>query len=102
MDRPANRPAAPLLVGERGAGGDASANTAGFGCLHCVEQLHLLRPAYAQFAELGVDIVAIGSDTAPNIHQASLDLPAAERIPFPMLADPKLEAFKAWRCHDDV
>ncbi len=73
----------------------------GFGCLHCVEQLHLLRPAYAQFAEMGVDIVAIGSDTAPNIHQASLDLPAAERIPFPMLADPKLEAFKAWRCHDD-
>ena len=73
----------------------------GFGCLHCVEQLHLLRPAHAQFAELGVDIVAIGSDTAPNIHQASLDLPAAERMPFPMLADPKLKAFKAWRCHDD-
>ncbi|MGK0202873.1 MAG: peroxiredoxin [Planctomycetota bacterium] len=73
----------------------------GFGCLHCVEQLHLLRPAQAQFAELGVDIVAIGSDTAPNIHQASLDLPAAERMPFPMLADPKLKAFKAWRCHDD-
>lgn len=73
----------------------------GFGCLHCVEQLHLLRPAHAQFAELGVDIVAIGSDTAPNIHQASLDLPAAERMPFPMLADSKLKAFKAWRCHDD-
>mgnify|MGYP003664314290 FL=1 len=73
----------------------------GFGCLHCVEQLHLLRPAHAKFAELGVDIVAIGSDTAANIHAASLDLPAAERMPFPMLADKKLAAFKAWRCHDD-
>ena len=73
----------------------------GFGCLHCVEQLHLLRPLQARFAELGVDIVAIGSDTASKIHAANLDLTAAERMPFAMLADPKLEAFKAWRCHDD-
>lgn len=73
----------------------------GFGCLHCVEQLHLLRPAHKRFAELGIEIVAIGSDTAANIHGASLDLPEDQRMPFPMLADPKLEAFKAWRCHDD-
>ena len=50
---------------------------------------------------IGVDIVAIGSDTASKIHAANLDLTAAERMPFAMLADPKLEAFKAWRCHDD-
>ena len=73
----------------------------GFGCLHCVEQLHMLRPLHGEFAELGVDIVAIGSDTAGNIRRANLDLPVAERMPFPMLADPKLEAFRAWRCHDD-
>jgi peroxiredoxin len=73
----------------------------GFGCLHCVEQLHLLRPLQQQFAELGIDVVAIGSDTAANIQQANLDLPEAERMMFPMLADPKLQAFKAWRCHDD-
>ena len=63
--------------------------------------MHLLRPLQARFAELGVDIVAIGSDTACKIHAANLDLTAAERMPFAMLADPKLEAFKAWRCHDD-
>lgn len=73
----------------------------GFGCLHCVEQLHLLRPLQQQFAELGIDVVAVGSDTAANIQQANLDLPEAERMMFPMLADPKLQAFKAWRCHDD-
>lgn len=73
----------------------------GFGCLHCVEQLHLLRPMQKQFSDLGVDIVAIGSDTAANIHAANLDLPEAERLPFAMLADPKLDAFKAWRCYDD-
>ena len=73
----------------------------GFGCLHCVEQLHLLRPMHREFAELGVDVVAIGSDNADNIRAANLDLPQAERLPFPMLADPQLTAFKAWRCHDD-
>ncbi len=73
----------------------------GFGCLHCVEQLHKLRPMHNQFAELGVDIVAIGSDTADNIHAANLDLAEGDRMPFPMLADAKLEAFKKWRCHDD-
>lgn len=73
----------------------------GFGCLHCVEQLHKLRPMHKQFAELGVDIVAIGSDTADNIHTANLDLAKGERMPFPMLADARLKAFKAWRCHDD-
>ena len=73
----------------------------GFGCLHCVEQLHLLRPMLKPFADAGVDIVAIGSDTAQNILAANSDLPAAERMPFPMLADPKLTAFQAWRCHDD-
>ncbi|MCK5945028.1 MAG: redoxin domain-containing protein, partial [Planctomycetes bacterium] len=47
----------------------------GFGCLHCVEQLHALRPLHDAFAELGVDVVAIGSDTVASTRQAFLDLP---------------------------
>ena len=30
-----------------------------------------------------------------------MDLPAAERMPFPMLCDPKMQDFRAWRCFDD-
>jgi len=73
----------------------------GFGCLHCVEQLHALRPLTEQFAAAGIDIVAIGSDTVAGTRQAFQDLPAAERMPFPMLCDPNLKAFKRWRCYDD-
>lgn len=73
----------------------------GFGCLHCVEQLHALRPMHDAFAAAGIDIVAIGTDTSADTWAAMFDLPEAERMPFPMLCDPELEAFRAWRCHDD-
>ncbi|MEC8252612.1 MAG: redoxin domain-containing protein [Planctomycetota bacterium] len=73
----------------------------GFGCLHCVEQLHALRPLAKEFAAAGVDIVAVGSDSVAGTKQAFMDLPAAERMPFPMLCDPKMQAFRAWRCFDD-
>ncbi|MFK7741656.1 MAG: redoxin domain-containing protein [Planctomycetota bacterium] len=73
----------------------------GFGCLHCVEQLHALRPLADEFAAAGVDVVAIGTDTVANTAQAVADLPAAERPAFPMLCDPKLASFRAWRCFDD-
>ncbi|MCB9876051.1 MAG: redoxin domain-containing protein [Planctomycetes bacterium] len=73
----------------------------GFGCLHCVEQLHLLRPKAAEFAALGVDVVAIGSDDVATTRKAFADLAADERMPFPMLCDPTLATFKKWHCFDD-
>jgi peroxiredoxin len=73
----------------------------GFGCLHCVEQLRALAPQAAAFAAAGIDIVAIGTDTAANAAQSLANMAAGERFPFPLLADPELKAFKAWRCHDD-
>jgi peroxiredoxin len=73
----------------------------GFGCLHCVEQLRALSPQAAAFADMGVDVVAIGTDDVAGA-RASLDaLSEADRFPFPLLADPSLAAFKAWRCFDD-
>ena len=73
----------------------------GFGCLHCVEQLHALRPLAKEFAALGVDVVAVGTDTVAGTKQAHSDLAAAEQMPFPMLCDPGLGAFRQWRCFDD-
>jgi peroxiredoxin/tetratricopeptide (TPR) repeat protein len=73
----------------------------GFGCLHCMEQLRALSRAATDFAAAGVDVVAIGNDALESA-TASLDaLSEAERFPFPLLADPALTAFRAWRCHDD-
>ena len=67
----------------------------GFGCLHCVEQLQALAPKAAAFAELGIDVVAIGTDTAEKAAESLWAMAAPERFTFPLLADPSLEAFKA-------
>jgi len=73
----------------------------GFGCVHCVEQLRALAPQAAAFAALGIDVVAVGSDAADQAAASLAAMDEAERFPFPLLADPQLTAFRAWRCHDD-
>jgi peroxiredoxin len=73
----------------------------GFGCLHCVEQLHALRPKVAAFGALGIDVVAVGSDTLAAATEAAAALAPDQALPFPLLADPELAAFRAFRCHDD-
>lgn len=73
----------------------------GFGCLHCIEQLTALAPQAAAFAEAGVDVVAIGTDEAERAAAELAEMDAAQRFPFPLLADPEKRAFRAWRCHDD-
>lgn len=103
---------APALALPRADGGtfDLAANRGrptlvvfylGFGCLHCVEQLRALGPKAAAFAELGIDVVAVGSDPADKAAASLAAMSAEERFPFPLLADPELAAFRAWRCHDD-
>lgn len=73
----------------------------GFGCLHCVEQLQAIAPMAAEFQAAGIRVVAVGTDTAAKAQASLSALAAKDRLPFPLLADPKLEAFKAWRCYDD-
>lgn len=73
----------------------------GLGCLHCVEQLKALGPKAKAFAALGIDVVAVGSDGAVSVAQGMAGWKQEERFPFPLLADPELAAFRAWRCYDD-
>lgn len=104
-------PAPPLDLEIAGGDGDrfrlgAGAPTLvvfylGFGCLHCIEQLQAIGPKADEFGELGIRVVAVGSDTAAKASASLAALPPQERFPFPLLADPELDAFKAWRCHDD-
>lgn len=73
----------------------------GFGCLHCIEQLRALAPQAGAFAELGVDVVAIGTDTAESLAATIAGMDPSERFPFPLHADPQHRAFRQWRCYDD-
>lgn len=74
----------------------------GFGCLHCVEQLQAIAPKMDAFREAGLEIVAISTESKPELAQA---LTAYEKggdsIPFPLIADPKLATFRAYRAYDD-
>jgi len=83
----------------------------GFKCVHCVEQLNAFAPRAEAFADAGIQIVAIGTNTAEQF-AASLDSPvmpgddvaqaAAEHgFPFPILSDADLDVFKRYRAHDD-
>jgi peroxiredoxin/tetratricopeptide (TPR) repeat protein len=67
----------------------------GAGCSHCVEQLRKVAASETGFRESGVSIVAISSETPEQIRAGKTE------VPFPLLSDPELSVFKAYRCFDD-
>lgn len=71
----------------------------GFGCLHCIEQLHEFSPQAARFRESGIDIIAISTEELGSL-RAALDT-YSKPLDIPLHADPELLAFKAYRCFDD-
>ncbi|QDS88400.1 Putative peroxiredoxin [Rosistilla ulvae] len=72
----------------------------GWGCLHCAEQLQAFAPQAEAFAKAGIEIVAISSDGKSDL-QKSIDLYDGKPLPFPLISDPNLETFKAYRVFDD-
>ena len=72
----------------------------GSGCLHCVEQLHAFSPRAAQFQQAGIQLMAISSEDAESLVEG-LDSYGSQPLLIPIHSDPKLTAFKAYRCFDD-
>jgi peroxiredoxin len=71
----------------------------GFGCLHCVEQLQEFSPVAAKFREAGIELVGVSTETP---EQLASGLDAYDKpLDIPLVADPELKAFKAFRCYDD-
>jgi peroxiredoxin len=73
----------------------------GFGCVHCVEQLQAFAPVAEQYRAAGIELVSIGTDAPPSGEEAGLTVEGAAAVPFPVLADPDLTFFKAYRAYDD-
>ncbi len=71
----------------------------GFGCLHCIEQLHAFSPVASQFQKSGIEMVAISSESLESLNSGLERYSKA--IEIPLHADPKLTAFKSFRCFDD-
>ncbi|HEV7405285.1 MAG TPA: redoxin domain-containing protein, partial [Chthoniobacteraceae bacterium] len=73
----------------------------GSGCARCIEQLNFFSPVAQRFADAGISIVAVSSDSADALHETFAKAKEGQGFNFPILADPSLEAFKAYRAFDD-
>jgi len=73
----------------------------GYGCIRCMEQLKSFAKRAPEFAALGVDLVAISTDTPEDLNNALVDYQKEEgTLPIPLLSDAKLQIFKAYGCTD--
>ena len=71
----------------------------GYGCLHCAEQLQKFAPAAKKYADAGIDLVAISTDSPDDLKQSIDNYEGG--MPFPLVSDESLDVFKAWRVYDD-
>lgn len=71
----------------------------GFGCLHCVEQLHEFSPRARQFRDSGIEVMAISTEDIESLGKALKTY--SKPLDIPLHADPQLKTFKAYRCFDD-
>jgi peroxiredoxin len=69
----------------------------GMGCVHCVEQLQKFAPKAKDFADAGIDLVAIGTDTVESLKTSA----ARDKLPLTVLADPGLTTFRSYKVFDD-
>ena len=71
----------------------------GFGCLHCVEQLHAFSPMIDDFKSAGIDVIAISTEALEELKLGIKNF--EEPIKIPLLSDGPQEIFKSFRCWDD-
>ena len=72
----------------------------GYGCIQCMEQLNSFAQKAREFAERGIDLVAISTDSPDDLKKALKPYQEKGGFPFPLLSDAKLEVFKAYRLLD--
>lgn len=73
----------------------------GAGCLHCVEQLQKFAPRVNDFQQAGLSIVGISTEDLPSLTTAVTNFSKDTPFPIPLVADPELKTFKAYRAFDD-
>jgi FtsP/CotA-like multicopper oxidase with cupredoxin domain/peroxiredoxin len=72
----------------------------GLGCIHCRRQLISLASHREALADAKIKVVAIGPDSPEELKKALAIKGVADSIPFLLLADPSLEAFRKYGCFD--
>ena len=74
----------------------------GHGCLHCTEQLNAVADHIDKFKAAGLPVLAISTDTVPELRKSQANYSAeGDAFPFPLIADPGKDTFRAYGTHDD-
>jgi peroxiredoxin len=73
----------------------------GYGCVHCLEQLNAFGPVTKDFADAGISLVAISTDSADGLKKTLAQSKNDEGFRFPLLSDQSLGVFKSFRAFDD-
>ncbi|QDV27666.1 redoxin domain-containing protein [Aureliella helgolandensis] len=71
----------------------------GFGCLHCIEQLHEFSPRAAELRNQGLEVLAISSENTELLARGVKTY--TKPLDIPLYSDAELNTFKAYRCYDD-
>ena len=78
----------------------------GKGCTHCMAQLNAFAPLHKQFADAGLPLFAVSTDTPEGLAKTLAAPKEGEEqpFPFPLLSDAAgsdLPSFRAFRAYDD-
>ncbi len=75
----------------------------GRGCTHCMDQLNKFAPFHEKFADAGIELIAVSTDTAEGLRETFAEGEAGSQnpFPFPLLSDSGLTTFRDYRAYDD-
>ena len=73
----------------------------GSGCAGCMEQLNVFGPKVKAFADAGVQVIAVSTDSADGLQKTFEKAKEGQTFGFPIVSDAGLGAFKAYRAFDD-
>ncbi len=73
----------------------------GAGCVHCIEQLNAFAPKIKNFSDAGISLLAISTESVPDLEKTLAKSKEGGAFPFPILSDHGLETFKSYHAYDD-
>ncbi len=73
----------------------------GKGCSHCMDQLNHFTPLHAEYADAGIEVMAVSTDTVEGLKTTFQNGDGENPFPFPLVSDHGQEGFKAFRAYDE-
>ena len=68
--------------------------------INAAKQLHAFAPKVEEFKQAGIEVIAISSDDLPGLKISIANYDKGE-LPIPLVANPELDIFQAYRAYDD-